>query len=183
MGKGKPIFVDLGSVNVGAGNTAGGWSAQDGELGLAAAQPHGYEELKIVIQKPNAKAVLGVTCADIDGLFYSVVSDVEPIGLAYGKLMEGDQIVTVNGMTPRNAKAAGDEMKKAKDALTIEVRRPNDLQAAIAGSIEAAVMSGGGGGSSMSEEDELALALRLSAVEANGQTAGGGIHDNESYVK
>ena len=45
MGKGKPIFVDLGSVNVGAGNTAGGWSAQDGELGLAAAQPHGYEEL------------------------------------------------------------------------------------------------------------------------------------------
>ena len=43
MGKGKPIFVDLGSVNVAAGNTAGGWSAQDGELGLAAAQP--VEEL------------------------------------------------------------------------------------------------------------------------------------------
>ena len=169
MPRGKPIFTTLSEIEVAPPlanappvNKADGLIQQD----------FGYEEVIVVFEKKTAKTYLGLACTDVDGLFYPVINFVDPGCPAHGQLLEGDHLVAVNGQLPRNADDAMKIIKNAKGDINLNLKRPNDLQHAIAGSLRdgfsAEEFTSGAG-----EDAELAEALRQSMQVASADAAGG----------
>ena len=95
-----------------------------------------YEEIRVGLNKPPdgiVKTLTGITCADVkkgDGPQHPFVWGMERGTLAYGHVLDGDRIVSINDVKPKTAKEASKIIRNTTGALNLVLLRPDDMKRA-----------------------------------------------------